>query len=185
MQDILHDRSKFHQFCPVPTHDRTNVLERQLKDQLKDQLLSLYKEGELSKQVYQRIRPTGSQRPKMCGLPRTHKQDVPWRLIISIIGSAQNELAKCMVGWGAETSSAAVLTILWLLWLRFQFRPEGMARTWACEKHCFIHLFFVIILYSRCDIVQRKLIDTNHLQYYLQYYLWNNIKATERNEQAI
>ena len=47
MQDMLDDRSKSHQLGPVSTHDRTNVLERQLKDLL----FSLYKKGELIEQV--------------------------------------------------------------------------------------------------------------------------------------
>ena len=38
--------------------------------------------------------PTGSQRPRMYGLPKIHKQDVPCRPILSMIGSAQHELAK-------------------------------------------------------------------------------------------
>ena len=40
------------------------------------------------------IRPTGSQRPRMYGLPKTHKKDVPLRPILSMTGSAQHQLAK-------------------------------------------------------------------------------------------
>ena len=44
--------------------------------------------------IYSRIRPTGSQRPRMYGLPKIHKQDVPLRPILSMIGSAQHQLAQ-------------------------------------------------------------------------------------------
>ena len=48
----------------------------------------------LTNEVYDRIRPTGSQRPQMYGLPKIHKPNVPLRPILSMIGSAQHELAK-------------------------------------------------------------------------------------------
>ena len=44
--------------------------------------------------LYKLIRPTDSQRPRMYGLPKTHKKDVPLRPILSMTSSAQNQLAK-------------------------------------------------------------------------------------------
>ena len=43
---------------------------------------------------YESLRPTGSQRPRIYGLPKVHKPSVPLRPILPIIGSAQHELAK-------------------------------------------------------------------------------------------
>ena len=57
-------------------------------------LLQLKKECLISKQVYEAIRPAGSQRPRMYGLPKIHKKDVPLRPILSMTGSAQHQLAK-------------------------------------------------------------------------------------------
>ena len=57
-------------------------------------MIKLVKADELPQNVYQVIRPTGSQRPKMYGLPKIHKQNAPCRSILSMIGSAQHELAK-------------------------------------------------------------------------------------------
>ena len=57
-------------------------------------LLQLKKECLISKQVYEPIRPAGSQRPRMYGLPKIHKKDVPLRPILSMTGSAQHQLAK-------------------------------------------------------------------------------------------
>ena len=44
--------------------------------------------------------PTDSQRPRMYGLPKTHKENIPLRPVLSMIGSSQHELAK----WLAEIS---------------------------------------------------------------------------------
>ena len=44
----------------------------------------------LPKSLYQNIRPTGSQRPKMYGLPKTHKTNVPLRPILSMTGSSHH-----------------------------------------------------------------------------------------------
>ncbi len=48
----------------------------------------------MTQEIYDRIGPTGSQRPRMYGLPKTHKPNVPLRPILSMVGSAQHELAK-------------------------------------------------------------------------------------------
>ena len=44
--------------------------------------------------VYNDIRLSGSQRPRMYGLPKTHKTDIPLRPILSMVGSSQHELAN-------------------------------------------------------------------------------------------
>ena len=43
---------------------------------------------------YEAIRPTGSLRQRMYGLPKTHKKDIPLRPILSMVGSSQHQLAK-------------------------------------------------------------------------------------------
>ena len=48
----------------------------------------------LAKLVYEHIRPSGLQRPRIYGLPKTHKNDVPFR---HMVGSAQHELAKFLL----------------------------------------------------------------------------------------
>ena len=52
------------------------------------------KECRISEQVYEAIRPTGSQRPCMYGLPKIHKKDVPLRPILPMTESAQHQIAK-------------------------------------------------------------------------------------------
>ena len=90
MECILSDTSKFKFLGPVSEFDKTEKNEAKLQRHL----LKLVKADELPQNVYQVIRPTGSQRPRMYGLPKIHKQNAPCRPILSMIGSAQHELAK-------------------------------------------------------------------------------------------
>ena len=90
MVAILSDVTKFE--CLEPVNQLDNTAQNEIK--LQRRLLQLVKSDDLPKTVYEVIRPTGSQRPRMYGLPKIHKQDVPCRPILSMIGSAQHELAK-------------------------------------------------------------------------------------------
>ena len=40
------------------------------------------------------MRPIGAQRPRLYGLPKTHKPEVPLRPILSLVGSAEHKLAR-------------------------------------------------------------------------------------------
>ena len=94
MGNILDDKTKFLNMGSVNLHD--NMAKNEQK--LQKRLLDLVSQNILARDVYDRIRPTGSQRPRMYGLPKTHKEDTPFRPILSIIGFSQHELAK----WLAE-----------------------------------------------------------------------------------
>ena len=89
---ILNDTTKFLNLGPVDSNDDTAKIESRIQRRL----LQLKKDNLISQNVYDAIRPTGSQRPRMYGLPKTHKKDVglPLRPILSMTGSAQHHLAK-------------------------------------------------------------------------------------------
>ena len=90
MMLVLSDTSKFKSLGPASEFDFTAKIEgafqRRLRRLLKDKSIPLT--------VYNEIRPTGSQRPKLYGLPKTHKPNCPLRPILSMIGSPQHKLAK-------------------------------------------------------------------------------------------
>ena len=44
--------------------------------------------------VYKEIRPTGSLRSRLHGLPKVHKNEIPLRPILSMVSSSQHALAK-------------------------------------------------------------------------------------------
>ena len=90
MVAILSDVTKFE--CLGPVNQFDNTVQNETK--LQCHLLQLGKSDDLPKTVYEVIRPTGSQQPRMYGLPKIHKQDVPCHPILSMIGSAQHELTK-------------------------------------------------------------------------------------------
>ena len=90
MGNILNDKTKFLNMGSVDQHDNTAKTEQKLQKRL----LDLVNQTILTRDIYDRIRPTGSQRPRMYGLPKTHKEDIPLRPILSMIGSSQHELAK-------------------------------------------------------------------------------------------
>ena len=90
MGDVLNDNSKFEKLGDVEQFDKTARLEQKLQKRL----LELVNKKQLARGIYDRIRPTGSQRPRMYGLPKTHKQSIPLRPILSMVGSAQHQLAK-------------------------------------------------------------------------------------------
>ena len=92
MMTILSDNTKFEHLGPAETLDITANIEkafqRRMYKWLKDKSIPL--------SVYNVIRPT-SQRPKLYGLPKIHKQNCPLRPILSMIGSPQHHLAKYLI----------------------------------------------------------------------------------------
>ena len=90
MNNILHDETKLERDGPASTCDNTAAIESRLQKRL----LELFKAKLIPEEVYRSIRPTGSQRPRMHGLPKTHKPKVPLRPILSMIGSAHHKLSK-------------------------------------------------------------------------------------------
>ena len=88
--NILKDASKFECRGPAATADRTATINKLLQNRLRELLNS----EQLPKQAYDEVRPTGSQRPRMNGLPKTLKVGTPLRPILSMVGSSHYELAK-------------------------------------------------------------------------------------------
>ena len=90
MNSILADERKFLTLSPSSEKDNTSKIESQIQRRL----LQLHKDDLLPTNLYDLIRPTGSLRPRMYGLPKTYKKDVPLRQILSMTGSAKHQLAK-------------------------------------------------------------------------------------------
>ena len=66
---ILQDNSKFENFGLSSEFDNTAKIEAHIQRRL----LQLKKKGLLPSKIYSRIRPTGSQRPRIHVLPKIHK----------------------------------------------------------------------------------------------------------------
>ena len=102
MGSILDDTTKFMNMGSVDLHDNTAKSEQKVQNRL----LDLASQNILAPDVYDRVKPTGSKRPSMYSLPKTHKENIPPRPLLSMIGSFQHKLAK----WLAE-SLALVLKL--------------------------------------------------------------------------
>ena len=93
MMDILSDQSKFKKLGPASQFDFTvkiqAAFQRRMYKWLQRKLITL--------STYNSIRPTGAQRPKLYGLPKTHKPNCPLRPILSMVGTSQHKIAKYLV----------------------------------------------------------------------------------------
>ena len=94
MDRILSDVTKFEHIGDVDTNDRTVQQERALQAFL----LRAVNAGDLRRDVYERIKPVGTNRPRMYGVPKIHKAGIPLRPILSMTNAPQHEVAK----WLAE-----------------------------------------------------------------------------------
>ena len=81
--------------------DDTNTYRKLRKDPTATQearivrtLLQLHNNGEITKSIYKRIRPSGSCSPRIYGLPKIHKPQTPLRPIVSCIDAPSYKLSK-------------------------------------------------------------------------------------------
>ena len=66
------------------------LIEKQICREL--QVLKLH--GFINEPQYHALKPIGSHLPQLYGLPKTHKQGIPLRPILSMCGSPYHQLAK-------------------------------------------------------------------------------------------
>ena len=90
MNLILNDASKFQLIGPVDTNKNTAKIEAKIQRRL----LQLSNGGVMHESDYKEIHSTGSLRPRLYGLPKVHKKEVPLRPILSMVGPSQHALAK-------------------------------------------------------------------------------------------
>ena len=92
MMSILNDDSKFQR--SKDGRDRTTIAE----DQLTACLRRLRNQNVISEEIFGRLKPTGTIVPRLYGLPKIHKPNVPLRPILDMCNSPYHETAK----WLAE-----------------------------------------------------------------------------------
>ena len=85
-QELLQDKKTYKEISRDPPN------------KLKTKLISLLKkikaDGGINDQLYKKMYPTGAVAPKLYGLPKLHKRDIPIRPIVSSRGSIYYEVAK-------------------------------------------------------------------------------------------
>ena len=93
MNSILSDKTKFKLFKPHGNVKKEPII--YLEDRTNRQLRSLMDSGQISEDIYNKVRSTGSQLPRLYGLPKCHKNksDPPYRPILSMRDSYVSNLA--------------------------------------------------------------------------------------------
>lgn len=93
MTDLLSDDSKFKSYTASNRSDKNPFI--LVEDQLNRSLLRLRNAGDLTNDVYQKIRSVGSQPARLYGLPKIHKNrlDPPYRPVLSMCNSYVTNLS--------------------------------------------------------------------------------------------
>ena len=90
MMVILNDTTKFCRLGPCDGYDHTANIDTKLSKYL----LFLSKSHQITQYEHDRLAPTGSTRPRMYGLPKIHKKNIPLRPILSMSSSPQYKISK-------------------------------------------------------------------------------------------
>ena len=85
MLTILENKTKFKELGPVESHDHTMAIELKLVKLL----TALKASGQISASEFDSMKPIGSLRPRLYGLPKVHKPGCLLRPILSLTGSPQ------------------------------------------------------------------------------------------------
>ena len=93
MKSILDNSSKFEKLGSVEENDNTLTIEKRIQRRL----LELMNDDIIQQAFYNDNRPSGSQRPRLYRLPKTHKTDISLHPILSMVGSLRHELAKFLM----------------------------------------------------------------------------------------
>ena len=83
----------------IGEEDRINVILKDLCDS-----------GKISKEMYDDLRSTGHQPPRLYGLAKVHKTDTPMRPVLSMPGSAYHKIGKQIATWLSEVPEYQINT---------------------------------------------------------------------------
>ena len=91
------DLPQFEKYVPERRNEKHPVLKEEEKviSLLKD----LLKEGLITEQLYKKLKPIGSQPPRLYGLAKVHKKDTPLRPVLSMPGSAYHKIGEKVAEW--------------------------------------------------------------------------------------
>ena len=92
MDNILSDYTKFSK--TINEKDKTTAIEKTISKLL----VRMKKDEVLDSTTFERIRRTDTTIPRLYGLPKIHKKDVPLRPILDMVNSPYHALAKWLVG---------------------------------------------------------------------------------------
>ena len=134
---ILDDTTNFKTFVNVKEWDKTAVQEQRILCEL----FGFYSKLLIPKKIYERLYYFGSQRPWLYGLPKYHKQNIPLRHILSMVGSAQHRQS------GRQTSLNLLNnSILKALLTRSPFKNQIQNYTYRLQQ-------LILLLIRHCEFI--------------------------------
>ena len=154
MNAILQDTQKFQVLGPVDDHDHTSRNEAKLQRYL----LDLKKQNYISQATYDDVRPSGSSRPRMYGLPKIHKVGTPLRPILSMVNSAQHALAK----WLASLLQP-VLDEYSSFCIKDSFTFSDQIKSLDSQENMFMGSFDICSLFTNVPLQETIEICANYL----------------------
>ena len=143
MDAILGDIDKFLKLGDLSFDDTQRI-----ENKLQIRFLELFKSKLISKEIYKFIRPVGSRRPRMYGLPKIHKSGIPLRPILSMCHSTQHSLSK----WLVEVLNP-VLEFYSLCCVKDSFTFSSIIRRLpVCMESQFLVSFDVVSLFTNIPL---------------------------------
>ena len=103
-KDVYHQ--KLDAIISLPQFEKVNQLRKNAKHPLLKEeeriiniLKSLRKEDKIDKDLYDKLKPIGSQPARLYGLAKVHKNNVPVRPVLSMPGSSYHQIATQVADW--------------------------------------------------------------------------------------
>ena len=95
--DAITSLPQFEKVTPKRKNEKHPVLKEE--EDIVNVLKSLKANGEIDDVLFSKLKPRGSQPPRLYGLAKVHKPDVPMRPVLSMPGSAYFKIAKQVTDW--------------------------------------------------------------------------------------
>ena len=96
LMDIL-ELPQFEKLVQTRKNAKDFVLKEE--DRILDALLKLKEEGKIDDELYDRLKPKGSQPPRLYGLAKVHKTIIPLRPVVSMPGSPYHKVSQKVAEW--------------------------------------------------------------------------------------
>ena len=96
MKTIL-ELPQFEKWVPPRKNAKHPLLKEE--ERISDILREMKEEGKIGNELYERLKPKGSQPARLYGLAKVHKQDTPVRPVLSMPGSVYYNVAKQVAKW--------------------------------------------------------------------------------------
>ena len=96
LKDII-SLAQFEKVLPKRRNEKHPVIKEE--ERIVSVLKKLKSEGKITEQLYEKLKPIGSQPPRLYGLAKVHKSNVPVRPVLSMPGSAYFKIANQVATW--------------------------------------------------------------------------------------